>query len=55
MIFWYIEKTLNYHIYHLQELLQILKENELYIKVSKCDFGKAKFYDMDHKVMIEKI
>ena len=31
-------KSMEEHVYHLRTVLQILRENQLYAKFSKCDF-----------------
>lgn len=36
--------------YHLQEKLQVLKDNEYYAKASKCKFGKSEVEYLGHRV-----
>lgn len=41
-------KTLSDHGFHFQEIYQVLKQNELYTKLSKCEFDKSKIDYLDH-------
>ena len=36
------------HIEHLREFLQLLRENNLSAKMSKCDFGKSELNFLGH-------
>ena len=43
-------KNLEEHEDHLAKVLQILKDNELYVKLSKCDFQKEELKFLGHIV-----
>lgn len=45
-------KTLNDYRVHLGKILQVLKDNQLYAKVSKYEFGKSKLNILDHRVTV---
>src|SRR5688572_6161624 len=48
-------KTREEHVEHLRKVLEILKENKLYGKLSKCEFGKTKMEFLRHVVSGEGI
>ena len=41
-------KTPEEHIGHLREVLQLLRDNQLFAKTSKCDFGKSELNILGH-------
>jgi hypothetical protein len=43
-------KTLAEHEDHLKKVLQVLRENEFYVKLSKCDFEKKELKFLGHMV-----
>ena len=43
-------KTLKEHEDHLAKVLQLLQDNELYVKLSKCDFEKEELKFLGHIV-----
>lgn len=48
-------KTLNDHRGHLQEVLQVLRDNQLYVKASKCEFDNSEVHYLDHRVTVAEI
>ena len=48
-------KTLVDHRKHLREVLQVLRNNGLYVKASKCEFGKAQVDYLGHRISAEGI
>lgn len=48
-------KTLNDYRFHLRWVLQVLKDNKLYAKTSKCEFDKCEVDYLDHRIMTEEI
>lgn len=46
----FFSKTLEDHKKHLQEVFDILKSNNLYLKQSKCSFAKAKIEYLGHVI-----
>ena len=38
------------HVSHLAQVLQILRENQFYAKMSKCHFGKSELHYLRHVV-----
>ena len=48
-------KSLNEHLDHLRIVLQILRENKLYGKLTKCEFLKSKIEFLGHIVSEEGI
>jgi hypothetical protein len=40
-------KSLTDHKQHLRNVLQVLQENQLYAKLSKCDFWLDKVFSWD--------
>jgi len=34
-------RTWQYHVGHVRKLLDVLKKEKLYVKMSKCEFGKT--------------
>ncbi len=43
-------KTWEEHLQHLEEVLQILEEQQLYAKMSKCEFGLTKMFYLSHVI-----
>ncbi|KAH9666617.1 hypothetical protein KPL70_020713 [Citrus sinensis] len=43
------------HIYHLKIVLQLLHQNKLYAKLSKCNFGQAKLEYLSHFVSAQGV
>ena len=43
-------KTWEYHQHHLQTVLEIHRNSELYCKQSKCDFGVREVLFLGHKI-----
>lgn len=39
----------------MREILEILRENKLYVKISKCEFGKTELDYLGHRVSAEDI
>jgi hypothetical protein len=48
-------KTPQEHVKHLEQVLQVLRENEFYVKLSKCDFEKRELKFLGHMVGAEGI
>lgn len=48
-------KDLDSHIDHLQKTLQILKENQLFVKKSKCSFGTESIEYLGHVISHEGV
>src|SRR6185312_195793 len=46
-------KTLEDHTQHLRQVLQVLQEKQLYIKLSKCDFFKHEIGFLEHVIKME--
>jgi hypothetical protein len=43
------------HIKHVDKVLQILENNQLYVKISKCSFGKQEVEYLGHIVSREGV
>ncbi|KAL3681508.1 hypothetical protein R1sor_024464 [Riccia sorocarpa] len=48
-------RTLAEHQRHLRQVLQILRDNHLYAKLSKCEFGKTEVDYLGHRVSAKGI
>jgi len=48
-------KTKEQHKEHLKIILQVLREHQLYAKLSKCDFYKDKIQYMGHVISVDGI
>ncbi|XP_050365527.1 uncharacterized mitochondrial protein AtMg00860-like [Argentina anserina] len=48
-------KTLQEHVEHLREVLKVLWENQLYIKMDKCSFAKPEVSFLGHKIKDGKL
>jgi len=48
-------KTLEEHLRHVREVLDVLREHKLYCKLAKCEFGKQKLAFLGHVVSAEGI
>jgi hypothetical protein len=48
-------KSWEYHIKHVDRVLQILENNQLYVKRSKCSFGKQEVEYLGHIVSRERV
>ena len=46
-------KTWEEHLKHLDEVLSILEENLLYVKMTKCEFGMKKMLYLGHIISAE--
>jgi len=55
MIYWYILKKEEEHAEHLTTVFKLLKEHQLYAKLSKCIFFQAKVHYLGHVVSKEGI
>ena len=42
--------SLEQHLHDVWEVLSIMRQEELYVKVSKCAFGRAELGFLDHRV-----
>ena len=40
----------NEHVCHLKKVLDVLKNEKLYVKLSKCEFGKTSLFSLGHIV-----
>ena len=47
--------TLEEHVEHLRKVLQVLCENELYLKMEKCSFAQQEVEFFDHKIVDKKL
>ena len=43
-------KSWNEHVCHVKEVLDVLKNEKLYVKLSKCEFGKTSLVYLGHIV-----
>ena len=43
-------KSWNEHVFHVKKVLDVLKKEKLYVKLSKCEFGKTSLVYLDHIV-----
>ena len=43
-------KSWNEHVCHVKKVLDVLKKEKLYVKLSKCDFGKTSLVYLGHIV-----
>ena len=43
-------QTIDEHVRHLRQVLQLLRKNKLFGKMSKCEFGKEKMEFLRHVV-----
>ena len=43
-------KTGEEHVMHVKNVLDILKKNQLFLKMSECEFGKTSLVDLGHIV-----
>ena len=48
-------KTMADHIQHLQEVLEILRANQLYLKASKCSFGQNSLEYLGHIISAQGV
>ncbi|XP_050387928.1 uncharacterized protein LOC126804551 [Argentina anserina] len=48
-------KTMQEHVEHLREVLKVLRENQLYIKMEKCSFAKPEVSFLGHKIKDGKL
>ncbi|KAL3700980.1 hypothetical protein R1sor_019002 [Riccia sorocarpa] len=48
-------RTVAEHQRHLQQVLQVLRDNQLYAKLSKCEFGKTEVDYLGHRVSAKGI
>ncbi|GKV33019.1 hypothetical protein SLEP1_g41575 [Rubroshorea leprosula] len=48
-------ETLEEHVQHLRQVLQVLRENELYVKQEKCSFAQQEVMFLGHRVGHGKI
>jgi hypothetical protein len=48
-------KSLEDHIKHVDQSLQFLEKNQLYVKISKCSFGKQEVEYLGHSVSRERV
>lgn len=47
--------TLEKHVQHLRKVLQVLCENELYLKMAKCSFAQQEVEFFGHKIVDKKL
>ena len=47
--------TLEQHVQHLKQVFQVLRENELYIKMEKCSFAQQEVEFLGHKIKDGKL
>ena len=43
-------KTREDHVKHVKQVLDVLKNENLYLKISKCEFGKTSLVYLGHNV-----
>ncbi|KAJ0629961.1 putative nucleotidyltransferase, Ribonuclease H [Helianthus annuus] len=43
-------RTLKEHVEHLRQVFQVLRENELYVKLEKCSFAQEEVEFLGHKI-----
>lgn len=48
-------KTWEEHLQHLEEVLRILKEQQFYAKLSKCEFGLAEMLYLGHIIGVDGV
>lgn len=48
-------KNWDEHLIHLREVLHLLKENQLYAKKSKCQFGHTKISYLGHIITADGV
>lgn len=48
-------KTLEDHLQHLKEILQIMRDHQLYAKKSKCSFGQSQMGYLGHVISGEGV
>jgi hypothetical protein len=48
-------KSLSDHIIHLEAVLEVLRQNQLYAKLSKCTFGQDKIEYLGHVISSEGV
>lgn len=48
-------QTLDEHIQHLKQVFQVLRENELYVKLEKCSFGQQEVEFLGHRIRDGKL
>ena len=47
--------TLEHHIKDVQELLSILRQEKLYVKASKCEFGRSELGSLGHRISVADV
>ncbi|KAI9201688.1 hypothetical protein LWI28_027445 [Acer negundo] len=47
-------QALDEHIQHLKQVFQVLRENELYVKLEKCSFGQQEVEFLGHQIRYGK-
>ena len=47
--------SLESHLHHLQQVLQKLQDNQLYLKARKCSFALAKLEYLDHIICADGV
>ena len=55
MTFWVFSKTEEEHVKHVKEVFEILRQQKLYAKLAKCDFGKSELTFLGHVVGAEGV
>lgn len=48
-------KTMEEHVAHLKQVFQVLRENELYVKLEKCSFAQEEVEFLGHKIKDGKL
>lgn len=48
-------KTLEAHLKHLEEVLQLMRQHKLFAKLSKCSFGNKQMYYLGHVITGEGV
>ena len=46
----FFSKSSNEHVCHVKKVLDVLKNKKLYVKLSKCEFGKTSLVYLGHIV-----
>jgi len=50
MIFLFFSKTWEEHLKHVKQTLDVLKKENLYVQLSKCEFGQTSLNYLGHIV-----
>ena len=55
MIYWIYSSTLADHILHSRAVLEVLRTNKLYAKLTKCSFGQQEIEYLGHIISKEGV